>query len=92
MQDGDLRDRVAALERQVAEDAGARRRLNERIDALRGVILGIVVALNEAHPEVGDTLVETLRRFDQEARKLNTLDAAVADTRELVEMIVARRP
>jgi hypothetical protein len=89
MQDADLRDRVAALERHVAEDADRRRKITERIDALRGVILGIVVALNEAHPEVGDTLVDALRRFEHEASKLNALEAAVTDTRELIE---AHRP
>jgi hypothetical protein len=91
MSETDLRDRIAVLERAIAEDAEHRHRINERIDALRGVILGIVVALNDAHPEVSDTLVDALRRFAQEAGKMRALDAAVSDTRELVEMIVAQR-
>jgi hypothetical protein len=91
MSEADLRDRIATLERIVAEDAAHRRRINERIDALRGVILGIVVALNDAHPEVGETLVDALRRFEHEAARSCTLDAAVSDTRELVDMIVSRR-
>jgi hypothetical protein len=91
MAEADLRDRIAALERTVAEAAEHRRRINERIDALRGVILGVVVALNDAHPEVSDTLGDALRHFEQEAGQLHALDAAVSDTRELVEMIVAQR-
>jgi hypothetical protein len=91
MSEADLRERIAALERIVAADAEQRRRISERIDAVRGVILGIVVALDDAHPEVGDTLVDALRRFEQEAMRLRALDAAVSDTRELVDMIIAQR-
>jgi len=91
MAEADLRDRIAALERAVAEGAEHRRRINERIDALRGVVLGIVVALDDSHPEVGDTLVDALRRFEEEAGRLHALDAAASDTRELVEMILSQR-
>jgi len=91
MSEADLRDRIATLERIVAADAEHRRRIGERIDAVRGVLLGIVVALDDAHPEVGDTLVDALRRFEQEAVRLRALDAAVSDTRELVDMIIAQR-
>jgi hypothetical protein len=91
MSEADLHDRIVALERTIAEHGEHRRRTDERIDALRGVVLGIVVALNDAHPEVSDTLVDALRRFAQEAGNMRALDAAVSDTRELVEMIVAQR-
>ena len=91
MRNGEVRDRLAALERYVLEDAERWRRVHERIDALRGVLLGVVVGLQKAHPEVGTTLVEALRRFEQEAGKLQALDAAVGDTREFLEMIEAHR-
>jgi hypothetical protein len=91
MRSGELRDRVAALERYVEADAERWRQVHERVDAMRGMLLGVVVALRKAHPEVHDTVVAALRRFESEAKKLNALDAAVADAREFIDMMEADR-
>jgi hypothetical protein len=87
MRSAELQDRLAALERRVDGERQYRLDVNERIDTLRGVVLGILLALRAADPNMCDPLVRALRKFEREARRLKAYDVSVADLGELIETL-----
>jgi hypothetical protein len=87
MRSVELQGRLAFLERRVDEERDYRLDLNERIDTLRGVVLGILLALRAADPNMCEPLVRALRKFEREARRLKVYEVSVADLGELIETL-----
>jgi hypothetical protein len=84
-----VHERLAALERQVDSATERWREVHERIDTLRGVVLGVLLSLQQSDPRLCGPLIEALRLFEREAKRLKAYEVSVADTRELVEVIDA---
>jgi hypothetical protein len=87
MRSVELHDRLTALERRADDEREQRLDVNERIDTLRGVVLGILLALRAADPKMCDPLVRALRKFEREARRLKVYDVSVADLGEMIETL-----
>ena len=60
MRSAELHERLTALERRVEEEREYRLDVNERIDTLRGVVLGVLLALRATDPKMCDPLVRAL--------------------------------
>jgi hypothetical protein len=84
-----VHERLAALERHADIAAERWREVHERIDTLRGVVLGVLLSLQQSDPRLCGPLIEALRLFEREAKRLKAYEVSVADTRELVEVIDA---
>jgi hypothetical protein len=87
MRSGEMHERLSALERRADNEREHRLDVNERIDTLRGVVLGILLALRATDPKMCDPLVRALRTFEREARRLKVYDVSVADLGELIETL-----
>jgi hypothetical protein len=87
MRSVEMHERLSALERRADNEREHRLDVNERIDTLRGVVLGILLALRAADPKMCDPLVRALRTFEREARRLKVYDVSVADLGELIETL-----